>query len=967
MRSIGTRLVCGVFTMLLSGLSLPAPGYADEFKIGLRAYKGIELAIMQWQPTVDFLNEKIPQHHFTLIPYIDNSQLNQALSRGEFDFVFTNSAAYVEHASRYGVRPVATLINKREGLGLSVYGTVIFTRAERDDLNTLADLKGKTFMGADELGFGGWRAAWYEMLQQGIDPYRDFRLLSFGGGQQQRVVAAVLAGQVDAGSVRTDMLERMAKRDALDLGKLKIINSKKSDEFPFLHSTALYPEWPFAVLKHVPEKVVRQVALTLFSINPESPAAMHGKYMGWTLPLNYSGIDDMLKELRVGPYANQFPGLAEFIMHYWVWLMVALALLLTVLATTLYFLRLSRKLNKVQSSLVEEVRSRRSVENILHRLALHTTAGEGEETFLKNCVKDLAAFYKTRYAFVGLFADKRKLHIRTRAVWAGQNYADNFEYELKGTPCEDVLNYNIEIIPRNAAKLYPTDEMLIDMGIDSYYGAPLVTHNGEMLGLVSVMDVKPLEPANWARDVLGVFANRIATELQRLKVERELKGTADELSYLASHDSLTGLINRREFERRLANALEDALHEGKEHAFLYLDLDQFKIVNDTCGHAAGDELLRQLTLELQNQVRGSDTLARLGGDEFGVLLLDCPLDKATVIAENLREHINRFRFNWNGKLFEIGACIGLVIIDQYSGSLKRILNAADSACYIAKENGRNRIHIFQVDDQELARRAGEIQWASRISEALNENRFMLFRQDILPVSGKQSETEQFEILLRYQDDNQEILAPGDLIVAAERYNLMLAVDKWVIENSLAYLAEHYSQECLAQIGSVLCHINISGISIHDENFQAYIENMIRRYQLPAHCICLEITETAAISNLSKASLFIRELKAFGVQFALDDFGSGMSSFTYLKNMPIDYLKIDGHFVRDVTLDVVHRTMLKSIHQIGHVMQIKTIAESVENESVRQILEKIGIDLVQGYAIDIPHPIRQYSLLSTLAQ
>lgn len=424
--------------------------------------------------------------------------------------------------------------------------------------------------------------------------------------------------------------------------------------------------------------------------------------------------------------------------------------------------------------------------------------------------------------------------------------------------------------------------------------------------------------------------------------ERELK---NQLSWQAAHDGLTGLANRRAFEERLDSVLLTAAKDDGMHALLYLDLDQFKIVNDTCGHVAGDELLRQLSALLRQNVRNTDTLARLGGDEFGVLLEGCPLDQARDIAEVLRAAINRFRFAWENKTFEVGVSIGLVPIRSGSGVKSEVLSAADVACYAAKDFGRNRVHVHQPEDAELARRHGEIRWVSRITEALQDDRLQLFRQSIVPVSESEVADTHYEILVRMRDEEGNIVPPGAFIPAAERYNLMPAIDRWVISHAIA---------CYEP--GVAYSINLSGTSLSDDSFLDFIRDQLSAPGVPPSAFCFEVTETAAIANLSQATEVIRELKELGCMFALDDFGSGLSSFAYLKNLPVDYLKIDGQFVQGMVDDPIDQAMVKSINEIGHVMGMRTIAEFVETQEILEALREIGVDYAQGYGIDKPHPM-----------
>ncbi|PWB57238.1 MAG: GGDEF domain-containing protein [Nitrosomonadales bacterium] len=455
----------------------------------------------------------------------------------------------------------------------------------------------------------------------------------------------------------------------------------------------------------------------------------------------------------------------------------------------------------------------------------------------------------------------------------------------------------------------------------------------------------------------GVNSMAAALQMSQERMQERIDEATERLSYQASHDALTGLVNRREFERRLERALLSAREEGRVHALCYLDLDQFKIVNDTCGHVAGDELLRQLTVLLQSKVRDADTLARLGGDEFGVLLDNCPLEQAEIVADLLRQTVRDFHFAWQEKPFVIGVSIGLVPIDQDAGSLDAVLSCADAACYAAKDLGRNRVHLYRAEDGDLVQRQGEMHWVARITRAIEENRFRLYYQTIMPIQEQAHEGKHFEILLRLIDDNGLLVPPMAFIPAAERYNLMPSIDRWVVSTAFGLYWKIFPECREVQEGKGhTCTVNLSGPSLCDEHFLGFIKRQFALYKVPYKHLCFEITETAAITNLAKAMDFISELRSHGCRFSLDDFGSGLSSFTYLKNMQVDYLKIDGSFVRDMVDDPMDAAMVSSINQIGHVMGLKTIAEFVENEAVLAKLRELGVDFVQGYGVEHPKPL-----------
>ncbi|MFQ5548289.1 MAG: EAL domain-containing protein [Woeseia sp.] len=423
------------------------------------------------------------------------------------------------------------------------------------------------------------------------------------------------------------------------------------------------------------------------------------------------------------------------------------------------------------------------------------------------------------------------------------------------------------------------------------------------------------------------------------------------LSYHASHDILTGLVNRREFESRLERALKSAKARETSYALCYLDLDQFKIVNDSCGHSAGDALLGQLGALLKSKIRWRDTLARLGGDEFGVLLESCSLDEAMQTAEVLRQAIGEFKFLWDDRSFRLGVSVGVVPITADNENVAALLSAADSACAAAKEAGRNRIHSFQENDIDLMRRRREMQWAARINNALEENRFELFRQTIQPLQQEEHGAH-YELLLRMRDEQGGIVTPGLFIEAAERYGITPSIDRWVITNAFRWLvSEADERERLS-----LCSINLSGQSLGDEKFLPFVIDQFRMSGLDATKICFEITETAAIASYSQANRFINALKELGCKFALDDFGTGLSSFGYLKHFPVDFLKIDGSFVKEILHDPIDREMVRSINEIGHLTGKQTIAEFAENAEIITMLKGMGIDFAQGYGVSEPKAV-----------
>jgi diguanylate cyclase (GGDEF)-like protein len=457
------------------------------------------------------------------------------------------------------------------------------------------------------------------------------------------------------------------------------------------------------------------------------------------------------------------------------------------------------------------------------------------------------------------------------------------------------------------------------------------------------------------RDALAAYHQQLQGEIDNHRRTAEaLEVEKERVSYQATRDPLTGLINRREFERRLTELLRQIDIDDGYHVLLYMDLDQFKIVNDTCGHTAGDALLQQISLSLEERIRQNDSLARLGGDEFGLLLKYCDQDNALKVAESLRQVVQNFDFIWDDKSFRIGISIGAVGIDRHSGDINNLLSAADSACYMAKESGRNRVQLYKKTDEDLARRHGDMLLMTRITEALNKDRFELFCQPIVPVSLSRAGYFHYEILVRMRERNGDLTPPGAFIPAAERYDMIKLVDRWVIDHTFDYLLQH------ERFGKLRFSINLSGKTLSDKGLLEHIEKRIQNGDIGKHEICFEITESAAVISLGTARRFMESLKHYGCLFSLDDFGRGMSSFSYLKTLPVDYVKIDGSFIKDIVFDPLGRAIVNSINEIAHTMNLQTIAEYVENQAIVEELQRLKIDYAQGFHICMPFPISELS-------
>jgi diguanylate cyclase (GGDEF)-like protein len=436
---------------------------------------------------------------------------------------------------------------------------------------------------------------------------------------------------------------------------------------------------------------------------------------------------------------------------------------------------------------------------------------------------------------------------------------------------------------------------------------------------------------------------------------RHLTETGRRLAYHCSYDPLTGLINRREFESRLDRLILQTGSRSAIHVLLYMDLDQFKLVNDSCSHAAGDELLRQVTQLLLGEIRQRDTLGRLGGDEFGLLLENCPLGKAVEIAASIQKTLDRYQYTRGEQTFSIGASIGVVPIDENTSGIASVMSAADAACYIAKESGRNRVQIAHLGDRRMQQHQGEMQWVSRLEQALADDRFTLYYQPVVPCAGGSSRERHVEILLRMIDEDGTLIRPGAFLPAAEKYNLAAHIDSWVISRIMEWQSQHTA---VAHAPPTIT-VNLSGQTLRSPEMLKFIIDRTEETGVSPGHIIFEISEAKAIASISSTTNFMLTLRSCGFRFSLDKFGSGLSTFTYLKKLPIDYLKIDGTFVRDILADPVDYAMVRSFNELGQLLGKETIAEYVESLEIADELRRMGINYAQGCAYATPAPLTNF--------
>ncbi len=528
------------------------------------------------------------------------------------------------------------------------------------------------------------------------------------------------------------------------------------------------------------------------------------------------------------------------------------------------------------------------------------------------------------------------------------HYLNTSAERLAATPASQALGRGIDEIVRLVDE---TDRRLLAEPVRQALASGAAVNLGRRALLVSRADgsERSIElSASPVRDAAG----RLSGALVLLHDVSELRGLARQMSYQATHDALTGLVNRHEFERRLQEATDSGQRGDSQHVLCCLDLDRFKVVNDTSGHLAGDGVLRQVAKVLRDAVRDSDTVARLGGDEFGMLLMGCPLDKARQIADDVCHAVGDHRFVWRDKIFNLGVSVGLVEISRESGTIEELLAAADSACYVAKKQGSGRVAVYSARDEALARHSGEIQWLQKLQGALRENRFQLYQQPIVAAYGDDTGGPAMEVFVHLEGEDGEAVSPSEFVRAAERYRLMGFVDRWVVQTTLTALG----RGALPMPPTRCVAINISAQTLGDESFLEFVVECLDSTGVQPGQVCFELSESAVVSNLEHAQRFVGVLHGMGCRFALDDFGSGVGSFSNLRSLPMDYLKIDGSFIRNLGRDSVNQAMVSAMIELARTLNFKVIAEQVEDNAALEAARRMGIDYMQGYAIARPVPL-----------
>jgi len=879
---------------------------ADEYRIGVLAYRGESQAMQTWVDTGEYLNKALAPHTFVVTPY-DIPQMNKAVVNKEIDFAITQATHFVSMEMEYGISRIATIKRHYQGNDYTRYGAIIITKMDRLDIQELSDLNNKKIAAVSESALGGWQMAALEFDRENVQPAQ----IDFMGFPQSNIIYAVRDGLVDAGTVRARTFYELVDKGLISLLDYKVVAARTTQGYPFIHSTNLYPEWPIAKLSHTPKKLSETVVSALLAMNAEQRAAVSANISGWTVPMDYKPIFTLMQQLKIGPFELQdVKGLSSRIQN------VVIVGMFFLLGFFVYLLvrRQSNSKHASSPSLIQQP-----------QIVLKT-----DELYLKQLL--LALDVVNDIVFI--------LDSKGKISYLNRQASQLFEVEsdeLMGEKPEDIISFDSD----DGLHLLPN------------WHKESEQHGVKSTGLLKCCNGKTYQLDIELRPLLDK-QEKILGSIMILRDKSKSAKLENKIVYQASHDALTGLLNRGEFEAQLEETLEKVQSASFVCTLLYLDLDQFKLVNDSCGHIAGDELLKQVADEMVGITKNGEKIARIGGDEFAVLLKDCNLDQAKYIAERIRNSLDQFRFVWQERIFDISVSIGVLLVADKYKSVIEVLAAADAACYAAKHGGRNRIHVFTEDDNIIRRRRNEVQWAQELKYALGNDTFELACQPILSLKTQKENTNYLEVLVRMRDQQNNLVMPMAFIPAAERYSQMPAVDKWVVKKTVECLQEYK----VCQMNSVRCFINISGQTISDVSFLTFVKDLLLETRLNPACLCFEITETATIVNFKQAAKLISVLQGMGCHFALDDFGTGLSSFSYLKQLPVDYIKIDGSFIRNMADDPVAMAIVEAISNICHTMNIEAIAEFVETEAILSNVKSINLDYVQGYVVSEPFPLSE---------
>lgn len=1038
--------LCLLLTMLFGLISHSAAENHGTIRIGVLAKRGEAIALSRWQPTVDYLGDKIPSYHFELVP-LDFRDIRPAVAGQKIDYILANPGIYVELEVLYGVSRIATLKTRDRNTSYPMFGGVIFTRADRGDIHTLADIRGKRFAAVEENSLGGYLMAMREIKRAGLEPRRDNIAIEFAG-THDAVVYSILKGEDDVGTVRTDTLERMAAEGKIKLEEFRVINPNQTppEVFHYLLSTPLYPEWPFAKLRHTPNQLTQEIATALLQMPADSTAANACDCSGWTIPLNYQPVHELLRELNVSPYENYGKiTWQNLLRQYWDWFIAGMLIMITLGFLSAYLIRLNSELKLSKTSLQQ------ARDNLEHRVQERTadlivanrqlartsrdkqlildSAGDGiygidanglttfinpkgalmlgwdSQELIGRSIHELAhhTYHDGRH-YPGdecpthkAILEGRVIHVNDEVFWCKDG--SHFHVEYTSTPIiddgvingavvvfrdisqrrrdEERLRMTATVFENTTEGIIITDPDTRIISVNEAFSTITGYSTEESLGRKPSMlksgrhDVHFYEAmwdsinreGQWFGEIWNRRKNgELYPEWLNINVVRDEKGQVShyvgvfsdittikqselDLEFLAHHDPLTELPNRMLFEDRLSHALQTAHRQQGMVALLFLDLDRFKIINDTMGHQCGDTLLQMVAERLQGCLREQDTVARLGGDEFTIILENIhDIDEITAVAKKIQAALASPIYI-DGQQFYITTSIGISLYPNDGTNSEALVKNADTAMYRAKEKGRNNHEFYSAELTASALQ--HLSLDTGLRHALERDEYFLLYQPQIDLHG--GKIIGFETLLRWRHPTQGVIGPDSFIPHAEETGLIVPIGEWVLHRAL----QEYGEWMAKGLPPVRLAVNLSSKQLFNENFPAFINTLLEESGMPAERLELELTESQLMGHAEEAIHLLRNLKQRGVHFSIDDFGTGYSSLNYLKRFTIDKLKIDKTFIEHLPDDQDGAEICKAIIALAHSLNLEVVAEGIEKIEQLNFLRQNQCHIGQGIMLGRP--------------